>query len=339
MTNRKVRLRDVALEAGVSVSTASEALSGRGRMTASTRTSVQQAAQRLGYQPNTLARGLRTGRTRTLGLHRLHAAENFDSEYFRELVAGVMEVALSHDYDVTLLSGHPSRARVSAPHVDGFIIADPISSDRRAVELLRSSLPIVAAERFPPDMPAAAVIGIDHGNALRNLLEHAYASGSRRPVLFAADADSGWGEVLREAFLQWCEERGVPGQHRSITIHNRHFADEHGAQLQSLLIQDNPVDLVIVPGEHAALAALDLITKAGLRTGRDVLLATCADAHLLQICDPPVTAIDLAPRRLGSACAAALIEHLDDRVPLPELSLLPAEVHIRATTARLVPTP
>jgi DNA-binding LacI/PurR family transcriptional regulator len=180
MSIRRVTLGDVAREAGVSVGTASDALSGRGRMTDATRAGVHHAAQRLGYRANALARGLRTGRTHAIGLHLMHAADYFDTEYFREFVTSVMDVAVRHDYDVNLLSSDPERKRVAAPQVDGIIIPDPIATDVRAIELLRSSTPVVAGERLPPGMPAAPVIGVEHETALVELLDHAHATGARR---------------------------------------------------------------------------------------------------------------------------------------------------------------
>jgi DNA-binding LacI/PurR family transcriptional regulator len=69
--------------------------------------------------------------------------------------------------------------------------------------------------------------------------------------------------------------------------------------------------------------------------GRDIMLAACADAHLLRICDPPVTAINLSPRLLGAACAEALVNHLDQGILIEDLTLLPSELVRRFSTAAL----
>lgn len=334
MARGNVTLGDVAREVGVSVGTASEALSGRGRMTPATRDAVRTTAQRLGYRPNALARGLRTGRTYAIGLHRLHAPDNFDAEYFRELVAGIMDVAVQHDYDVSVLSSNPTRRRNVAPQVDGVIIADPISDDVRAIDLLSSGIPVVSGERFPPGMPASPVVGIDHQSALETLLDHAHDAGVRRPLLYATGPTSGWGIALREAFEAWCEKHSVTGQVRATGFRGRRFHEEEDDHLTSVLTGPEPVDLVIVPGEHAALATLRIIRATGLEPGADVLVAACADAHVLEVCDPPVTAIDLSPRRLGRACADALVSLLDGGPDIPAQTLLPSSVVFRRSTER-----
>ncbi|MEP9382075.1 LacI family DNA-binding transcriptional regulator [Nocardioides sp. KR10-350] len=333
MSTTKVTLGHVAREAGVSISTASEALSGRGRMTAATRQSVRDAAERLGYRPNALARSLRTGRTHAIALHHLDAANSFDTEYFREFVAGVMDVTRTHDYDLTLLSSDPDRRRPVAPQVDGIIIADPIADDLRAVELLSAGLPVVAGERYPPGMPDSPVIGIGHEQALIELLDHAYDVGVRRPMLFTPDDNSGWGIVLRDAFLAWCHDHELEGLHR-VTRFVSARTIQYPA-LEEAVAGPDPVDLVIMSGEHAALAAIDWLRDHDLVVGRDILLAATADARLLQRAEPPVTAIDLSPRDLGSACAQALIRHLDEGTELAPLTLLPPKLFLRESTAAL----
>src|SRR5258708_39009235 len=65
---RRVTIRDVAAEAGVSIGTASKALNGQGKLRAETRERVMRAAQRLGFAPNTLAQALLAGRSFTVGL-------------------------------------------------------------------------------------------------------------------------------------------------------------------------------------------------------------------------------------------------------------------------------
>src|SRR6516225_10011534 len=65
---RRVTIRDVAAEAGVSIGTASNALNGQGKLRAETRERVAEAAQRLGFAPNTLAQALLAGRSFTVGL-------------------------------------------------------------------------------------------------------------------------------------------------------------------------------------------------------------------------------------------------------------------------------
>src|SRR5580765_3310228 len=209
MRARPVTLADVAKQAGVSRSTASEALGGRGRMADRTREAVREAARDLGYRPNALARGLRTGKTFSIGLHQLAGADTFAQQYVREFIGGAIAVAREHDYDLTVLSTHPDKPRPAQAYVDGIIIADPIADDVRARELLETGIPVVAGEVYPVGMPTSPVVGIDHVAVFRELLDHLWESGARRPLLVGPDEKSGWGHVLRDVYAAWCGERGI----------------------------------------------------------------------------------------------------------------------------------
>ncbi|UDY23685.1 LacI family DNA-binding transcriptional regulator [Nocardioides sp. Kera G14] len=334
MTTRRVTLADVAKAAGVSRSTASEALSGRGRMAEQTRAGVREAAAQLGYRPNALARGLRTGRTYSIGLHQLAGADSFATQYVRDFVGGVMLVAKERDYDLMFLSAHPDKPRPSQPQVDGILIADPIADDIRARELLDSGVPIVAAEQFPEGMASAPVIRIDHVAVLHRLLDHCFTTGVRRPLLVVPDANSGWGAIVRSAYVDWCLSHDIEPVHVPIAFLTGFEEDERELMSQLMTVRPD-ADLVIVPTEHAALAVVSSLRERGVALGSDVQVACLIEAELLSHLSTAVTAIDLNPRELGAACASALIDHLEAGAPLPDLTLIDGGLHLRASTAGL----
>jgi DNA-binding LacI/PurR family transcriptional regulator len=332
--SKQVTLADVARAVGVSPSTASEALAGRGRVSPSTRAAIREAARSLGYRPNALARGLRTGRTYSIGLHQLAGTDRFAAQYTREFAAGAIEAVHRRDYDLTLLATDTAAPRARQPHVDGIIIADPIANDRRAHELLDSGIPVVAGEYYPLGMPSSPVIAIDHATALRGLLDHAHQRGARRPLLVGPDANSGWGTMLRAVYAAWCAERSLTAAYRGFDFMagldpDRVPRDALGARPDA--------DLLVVTGEAFAIAALGALRERGLEPGRDVLVASCSDGTVLAHTTPSVTAIDLVPRALGTACAEALLAHLTDGAPLVPLTLLPGRLHRRASTGESVP--
>jgi DNA-binding LacI/PurR family transcriptional regulator len=327
--SKQVTLADVARAAGVSPSTASEGLAGRGRISQATRAAIREAALSLGYRPNALARGLRTGRTFSIGLHQLAGSDRFAAQYTREFAAGAIEVVHRADYDLTLLATDTGLPRARQPHVDGIIIADPIANDIRARELVESGIPVIAGEYYPLGMPSSPVIAVDHATAARGLLDHAYERGARQPLLVGPDGNSGWGTMLHAVYSAWCGERGLTAAYRAVDFMTGFAVD--GVPGDALAARPD-ADLLLVPGEALAIAALGALRERGLVPGRDVLVASCSDATVLAHTSPGVTAIDLGPRELGAACATALLAHLTDGKPLVPLTLLPGTLRKRATT-------
>lgn len=334
MRVRPVTLADVAARAGVSRSTASEALGGRGRMAEKTREAVREAAQDLGYRPNALARGLRTGKTFSIGLHQLAGADAFAQQYVRDFIAGAISVAREHDYDLTVLSTDPEKPRPAQAYVDGIIIADPIADDIRARELLQTGIPVVAGEVYPSGMavpPGSPVVGVDHPTVFRQLLDHLWDAGARRPLLVGPDEKSGWGHVLRQVYAAWCAERGVTAADEPVAFLGVFEDDE--VRFDELVSRE--FDALIVPSEHTAMHAIEVLRAGGREPGVDVLLASCCDADVLTLTTPSVTAIDLDPRAVGATCARVLLEHLDTGNPIPALTSLPGTLNVRKSTGAL----
>lgn len=327
--SRRVRLKDVAGQAGVSVGTASDALAGRGRMTEETRKKVTDAASELGYVANALASGLRTGRTRTIGLHRQSPTEQLDKLYFRHFLAGVLEVGQRHDYDVSVLSANTQVPRMTAPRVDGVIVVDPLSDDLRARELMGSPLPVVAGEHLPAGMPACEVVAVDHRAALGELLGAEAGRRVGRPLLVAPDENSGWGNLLREVFGAWAAELGVEPFQDVVKFGGWDDKESFRRVLSRWLTEYEDIDFILISSPYGVVAGREWLAEE--TPGRTVRFS-CAGSDVNLLNDmPQVGYIDLPARQLGAACAERLIEMLEHsprQGRTPGSTLIPARVHL-----------
>ena len=138
---------EVARRSGVSRSTVSYALSGKRSVAEATRRRIQEVIDELDYRPNAVARALKEGRTRTLGLVVPPAAGRLT---FMQLgfVASIMEAAASADLDVLLSPSGGDHDRsferiISGRRVDGVILMEIRLEDPRPTRLLRAGTPIV----------------------------------------------------------------------------------------------------------------------------------------------------------------------------------------------------
>src|SRR5438046_9315163 len=136
---RRVTIRDVAAEAGVSIGTASKALNGQGKLRAETRERVAEVAQRLGFAPNTLAQALLAGRTFTVGLITTDSFGRFSIPVMQgaedALGPGRIAVLLCDSRDDQIREQHYLRTLLER-RVDGIIVTgrrqdprEPIGSD------------------------------------------------------------------------------------------------------------------------------------------------------------------------------------------------------------------
>ncbi|WP_198659315.1 LacI family DNA-binding transcriptional regulator [Nocardiopsis sp. FIRDI 009] len=305
-----VTIVDVARAAGVSKTTASDALRGRGRVSEATRESVVAAARRLGYATNRSARSLRTSTTGAIGLYIPQVLVR--SEYYLAFVHGVLDTVAVSEYDVTLMvSAHHTR-RAQLPRADGLILCDPVHSDPMASRLVSSGLPVVTCERMAGARPTG-VVWSDHGRQAGRLLDHLRDHGARRIALLASATDSDWARSIESAYHAWCRA------HRyHATVATVAFGTEPEAlrrEVATLLDADPDVDALVCASDGVAAAVAPSLASRGLRVGEDFLLASCVDSSALRTMDPPVTAVDPRGEEAGAACGRLLLDILADRAP------------------------
>jgi DNA-binding LacI/PurR family transcriptional regulator len=325
-----VTIRTVAEQAGVSTTTASDAMRGSGRVSERTRTRVLEVAEALRYVPNGSAQHLRRASTGAIGLHL--PAVLTRSNYYMSFVFGVVERAAADSYDVTLLtSGQPESRRT--PRVDGLVLGDPLAGDPVVERLMAAGVPTVTCERFPGDARATGVVRSEHAAAVGELLDHLLASGAQRPALIVAGAESDWAGAVHQGFREWCLRHRLAPAVRTVPFDTP--VDALHAAANNLLAAEPGIDALVCGPAGAAAALLPVLRDDGRTVGEDLLLASCVDGPSMQAADPPITAIDLRPRDAGAACAALLFDLLTGAAPDGTERMHPTELVVRASTRTL----
>lgn len=183
-------IADVARLAGVSKSTASRALSGKGYVSDATRERVVQAAADIGFVVSSNAASLVTGQTRNVGV----VIPYFDRWFFAEVLEGIEAALINAGYDLTLyrLSTDPQRRRrvfdyfLVRKRVDA-VIAVGISLSRHEVELLHSlGKPIVG---IGGTIDGISTLSIDDVAAAKFMTEHLVSLGHTRIMHLGGDKD------------------------------------------------------------------------------------------------------------------------------------------------------
>ncbi|MFE2867040.1 LacI family DNA-binding transcriptional regulator [Embleya sp. NPDC059259] len=329
MNARIVTLIDVARAAGVSRSTASDALQGSGRVAEATRARVRETAEALGYRPNSAARRLRRADAGALGLYLPRTATRLD--YYLDLAFGAVERAQHDGLDVVLLGGPTGSSGPVASRVDGLLVIDPDGSDPAVPKLLDAGVPVVTGERYlgPSRAPIGAVV-CDNAASLAAVLDHLRERGARRPALLAPGGDSAWAQTLRVSADAWGTPHGVP-----VTVRTIPFAAtpaQAAEAARDLLTAEPDIDAVVCGPDGAAPGVLHGARALGRTPGADLLVASCVDGTATRTGNPPITAVDLRPADYGQACAELLCDILADRTPPDTVRLHPWKLRTRAST-------
>jgi DNA-binding LacI/PurR family transcriptional regulator len=334
MAIRRPTIRDVATAAGVSPTTVSHALNGKGRIDPATRERISRAATRLGYRPDRTARRLRSGRSGTIALllptveQDIAHDEMLALDYYMRLAGAAARAAFATGHPVLLTPPLRTVDDLRDVAVDGGIVCDPTLDDPRVGLFEALELPVVTVERDPTRPDHRWVVrAVNEANA-RELLETLAAAGVRRPALLASAGGWSWADETEAAYRAWCEDRGVePMVERTSMRTQERSAYEAAGRL---LDRARP-DAIVAQAERYTGGVLRAARERGLGVPDQLQVAAAVDSAQARDADPPVTAIDLQPDVQGAAAATMLVELLAGREP-PGPQITPAVVRIRAST-------
>jgi DNA-binding LacI/PurR family transcriptional regulator len=329
----RVSIRDVARAAGVSTTTVSDALSGRGRLPQATRDRVAKVALDLGYTANPSARWLRSGRTGAVGLY--VPDRTVGLEYYMRLALGAADEAFTHGLALTLV---PAWRQASPPplQLDGVVVSDPVRGDPMLARLAALGVPIVTCERdMTPGVEHAARAQGDHRRGTRLLLDHLAEQGARRIALLCPGDETSFGADIRAAHSTWCAEHAFEN-----LLYDVPFAasppDVAAAVQRALAAPPGPDALVAVPDGSLA-PALQALYGEGVRVPDDVLLASYVDSLALGSMPVPVTAVDLFPREMGHEATRLLADLVEGRAEAGQVVEVPVRLVVRQSTTPVSP--
>lgn len=332
----RTTLKDVAREAGVHISTASRALNPTTAAVVNPETleRVTQAAQKLGYRPHPLARGLRTNRTMSIGM----VIPDVENPLFGPIVAGAESVLMEEGY--SLLIGNADRGPSHAEtlvedmlerHVDGLMIATASRDDEEVDSIVRRGLPLVLVNRTVDGDAVPSIVGDDHagvGLAVQHLAE----LGHTRIGHVAGPSWVSTGLGRREAFLRWMTEMGLDTDDQ--VEEAEWYQVEPGYTAALALLKRRP-DLTAIVGANdlLALGCYRAIRSMGKEVGVDVSVTGYNDIPLLDLMQPPMTAVRVPYRQMGAEGAATLLAVIaGDEVDTTPVRLSPT-LAVRASTA------
>jgi DNA-binding LacI/PurR family transcriptional regulator len=333
MANRRPTIFDVAEHAGVSPTTVSHALNEKGRVDAATRERVRNAATSLGYHASPAARGLRTGRTSTIGMMLPHAEsvvgteDFFGLDFYLDLAVGAAQAAFAQRHALTLLPDVVTSAELGQFPLDGVIVNDPVRGDPRLVALDELGVPYVTVERALDRPEHRRWVAADTTAGTHAALDQLADAGAERIALLSWRLSWAWLVETEQAYASWCEGRGR--EPVIVDLGTKNSREPVLPELpERVLGGPGSADAIFTASDRYAVAVARAIAERGLRVGEDVLLACGVDSRVAAEHSPPITALYLHPERLAKAAVELMLS--GDEGP----RVLEPELRVRASSGR-----
>ncbi|GAA2674318.1 LacI family DNA-binding transcriptional regulator [Actinoplanes palleronii] len=330
---RPATLHDVARLAGVSVATASKALNGRRHVSTTTRADVLQAAERLAYSPNTLARGLVAGRTGMVGL----LTSDLEGRLSIPILMGA-EDAFGADRTSVLLcdargdavrEGHHLRTLLSR-RVDGLIVVGARPDPRPSIG---RDLPVPVVYAYAPsDDPEDLSLVSDNVAGGRLAIRHLTEVGRRRIAHITGDPSYSAAHDRAHGARQELAAQGL--ELAGDRVYFGAWSEEWGrSATRMLLARHDAIDAVFAGSDQIARGVIDALHSSGLEVPRDVAVLGFDNWEILAASSqPPLSSVDMNLKTLGRVAAERLAAAFDGKLG-SGVEQLPCRLVPRESTA------
>ncbi|BAO90215.1 LacI family DNA-binding transcriptional regulator [Caballeronia cordobensis] len=305
-------ISDVARAAGVSPTTVSHALNGKGYVDPQTRERVKEAARALGYRPSVRAQRLRTGEAHTIALISSMPFEIAGGAsrlgFLMEVAAVAAAAALTRGLALVLVPPvMAGRLPLEQLDIDGAIVIEPTADDANVAYLQERGLAVVCLGRQPGN-DVAPYVDIHSSATTALLLNHLCEQGSANiALLIGAQQRNSYIEA-RETYARFCAAHDMTPV---IAVADESGGEEAGRDACAALLAQHPeVDGLCALVDAFAVGAVQAIGQSDKRVPDDIKVVTRYDGTRARACRPPLTAVDLHLDDMASQAVDLLFAHL-----------------------------
>ena len=326
-------MRDVAERAGVSITSVSHVINETRPVSDELRQRVLDAMDELGYQPNRLARSLRRGRTRTIGLIIPDSANPF----FAEVARGIEDTSFEHDYNVILCNseGSPAKERMyvdvlTAKQVDGILFVAGEVIPERIEKLLARETPVVVVDREVPGLDIDTVL-TDNAKGGYLATRHLVELGHRRIACIAGPSTATPSAARVDGYVEALGEVGLERDNDLICRGDFQYGGGYRMAQELLGLVPQPT-AIFACNDLMAVGALRAAAERGLEVPEDLSIVGFDDVQLASYTIPPLTTIAQPKYEIGTTAAEMLLSHIKDSKSEGERRVLPTRLVVRKST-------
>lgn len=319
-------IRDVAQQAGVSITTASYALNGNGTIGDDTRKRVLAVAEELNYHPNAFARHLKKIKTRTIGVF----ITRFGGAFYEDILEGIHDVILNTDYELIVCpESRPAHRILMYRQVDGAIVFDSKIASNTIMKLAAASFPIVVLDRHLRSDFIFPLL-LDNPQGVREAFQHLYRQGLRKMAFVAGALDSFDNAERMRTFL------GEARQHNlDVPIYHGNFTEASGYEAaQSIVLSGNLPEAVFCANDQMAIGFLRALREHNLQAPADVAVIGFDDIQIARFMHPSLSTVGASRSEWGMTAIRQLINYLEDQTPF-QSQRIPTHFIARTSSSRL----
>jgi LacI family transcriptional regulator len=315
---KKVSISDIARKAGVSVSTVSFVMNDKAvkmRISQEVIQRVERIAKEMGYRPNQLARGLRTGKTKTIGL----IVENISNAFYAALAKTIEDEAKKYDYKVVYCStdNDEEKARelinmLSQRQVDGYIITPTLNLAEEIRKLQAENKPVVLVDRYFPAHEEIPSVLVDNYGGVTKGMDYLIEKGYRKIALVTIEADMAHMKDRLEAYYDAMKRNSIPSSPNLVNLIPYGCVREIALETIKALLSGHrkEIDAVFFLTNYLGVLGIEVIKELKIRIPGDMAVLCFDDNDIFRLYTPTISVIRQPIAEIGQRAMLALIERL-----------------------------
>ena len=325
---KRILISDIAKALGISVTTVSFILNDKAkekRISESLTKRVLDYVNKVGYKPNQLAKSLRTGQTKILGL----LVEDIANPFFANVAKYIEQQAYESGYHIIYCSmdndEHKAKELIQLfldRQVDGFIITPSEGLEETIANIKQNNIPVVLFDRFLPSVDTSYVVS-DNKKGAYEATKHLLSEGNKRVGLISLYSNQTQMRDRLDGYMQAMDEYQMQSFIRKVKVDNE--ADTSQEQILEF-IQDNNLGAVLFATNYLTITGLKALKRKNVKLPKMVAFD---DHTLFQLHDPTISVVSQDIEQLTSELIQVLIAEINGTLKQTRKKVIPCELIIR----------
>lgn len=324
-------ITEVANELGVSASTVSRALNGKGRIGEDTR---QRIITYVKQQKNSQEVVENSSKTGNIGVILPDDVYVVNEPYFQECILGICETAAILDYDVLITTARPNditgiRTWVEKKKVDGIILTRSMEDDK-AIQYLKEQDFLIGLTGGS-DYEGIIQVDIDNENAAETLTSFLIGEGYRKFAFITETLEYTVNKNRYQGFCNALEKNGID-KNKQVCYTNFLSIDAIDSLIQEIMVQK--VECIICGDDVICTKIMSNLQAGGYRIPKDIAVASLYNSPNLNCFTPSITTISISAKQIGNAICKQMIHYLTDK-DYKEKTKMDYEILVRKSTKKI----
>lgn len=334
---KRPSIRDIAKKLGVSPTTISFVLNGKGKEQKISSEVIQKIldyTREVNYKPNQVAQSLRTGKTNIL----VFMVEDISNYFFAKIARIIEDIAYKKGYKVLFCSNENNDKRSKdlinifyKRQVDGFIIIPSPGIRDEVEDLIKAGMPVVLFDRYFEDLDTSHVV-IDNENAGYNATNHLIKNGFKRIGFITTDSDQNQMINRLNGYVKAMDNRGYAT--KILKIPFGELSSKSSELSLNNFILTNQLDSVFFSTNYLTQTGLKVLKKNNPNLLKNIGMITFDDNELFQLYDPTITAVNQPLERIGKKLMEIILSQINstDTQYKSQQEVLEAELFVRESS-------